>query len=116
MRRDYARKRAATRRFAAPDEEDTRDEYTAQLAEMSRLHAAAGADRHAAALAETQYRSIFEATSDGLVINDMDGYRVEVNPAFCAMHGFTREELIGTHSRALIHHPDSLALVEEYMA
>lgn len=116
MRRDYARKRAITHQSAAPDEKITQDRFTAQLAEMTRLHAEAEAARRAAELAEAQYRSIFEATSDGLVINDMEGYRVEVNPAFCEMHGFTREELIGTHSRVLIHHPDSLGLVEEYMA
>src|SRR5204863_1169034 len=36
---------------------------------------------------EQQYHGIFSATSDGLVINDLDGHVVEVNPAFCEMHG-----------------------------
>ena len=37
---------------------------------------------------EEQYRRIFEATSDGLIVNDLDtGLVVEVNPAFCRMHG-----------------------------
>ncbi|HZY45564.1 MAG TPA: PAS domain-containing protein, partial [Anaerolineae bacterium] len=38
---------------------------------------------------EAQYRNIFEATSDGLVIYDTaTGRVVEANPAACAMHGY----------------------------
>ncbi len=44
---------------------------------------------------EAQYRGIFEATADGLCIATPQGRIVDVNPAFCAMHGYTREELIG---------------------
>ncbi|HEX8221275.1 MAG TPA: PAS domain S-box protein [Chloroflexia bacterium] len=44
---------------------------------------------------EEQYRRVFEVTTDGLVINDVHGAVVEVNPAFCQMHGYTREEMIG---------------------
>jgi PAS domain S-box-containing protein len=47
---------------------------------------------------EELYRSIFDTTYDGLNILDMDGNYVEVNPAFCQMFGYTREELIGKHS------------------
>jgi PAS domain S-box-containing protein len=55
---------------------------------------------------EEQYRGVFEATSDGLVIIDDDGNVVEVNPAFCAMHGYTHEEMIGIDPRRFVH-PDS---------
>ena len=51
---------------------------------------------------EEQYRSIFEATYDALAIADLDGFIVEVNPAFCKMFGYTREELIGLHMSVLI--------------
>ena len=61
---------------------------------------------------EEQYRSIFEATTDGLVISDMEGYVVEANPAFCQMSGYSRDELIGMHGTALTH-PDSLYTVEQ---
>jgi len=54
---------------------------------------------------DEQYRSIFEATSDGIIINDLDGVVVEANPAACAMHGYTREEFIGLHRTAYVH-PD----------
>jgi PAS domain S-box-containing protein len=63
---------------------------------------------------ERQYRSIFEATSDGLIIHALDGRVVEVNPAFCAMHGFSREELIGADAAAYID-PDSLGLFADYI-
>lgn len=56
------------------------------------------------------YRSIFEAASDGLIINDMEtGLVVEANPAAGAMHGYAREEFIGLHPTAYIH-PDSQRL------
>ena len=65
---------------------------------------------------EAQYRSIFESTTDGLVITDLEtSLLIEVNPAFCRMHGFTREELVGTHPAHFIH-PESLPLLAEYIA
>ncbi len=47
---------------------------------------------------EDEYRNIFEAASDGLVIYDigLDAV-VEANPAACEMHGYTRQEFIGLH-------------------
>jgi PAS domain S-box-containing protein len=54
---------------------------------------------------EEQYRGIFEATSDGVCIGTMDGFIVEVNPAYCALYGYSRDELIGMHGSALTH-PD----------
>jgi PAS domain S-box-containing protein len=64
---------------------------------------------------EEQYRRIFEATSDGLIINDPDtGLIVEVNPAFCRMHGYEYDELIGIHPTTFIH-PDDHHLFAEYI-
>jgi PAS domain S-box-containing protein len=64
---------------------------------------------------EAQYRSIFEASTDGLVINDLeDGHPVEVNPAMCRMHGYTYEEFMMLHPMNFIH-PDSHALFAEYI-
>jgi PAS domain S-box-containing protein len=62
---------------------------------------------------EEQYNAVFAATSDGLVINDFDGNVVEVNPAFCKMHGYTREEMIAMHPTAFIH-PDSHPLLQKF--
>jgi len=44
---------------------------------------------------EEQYRAIFNATTDGLVLRDPELRLVDVNPALLAMTGFTREETIG---------------------
>ncbi len=50
--------------------------------------------RAEAALAEreAQYRSVFESTSDGLLIFDLQGSLVDLNPAAARMHGYTVEE------------------------
>jgi len=59
---------------------------------------------------EQQYRIIFEAASDGMIISDIEtGCVVDANPAAIAMHDFTREEFIGLHLTAYIH-PDSQRL------
>src|SRR5512147_376514 len=62
---------------------------------------------------EEEYRNIFEAASDGLVIYDigLDSV-IEVNPAACQMHGYTRQEFIGLNP-AVIMLPESHALFME---
>jgi len=61
---------------------------------------------------QQQYRAVFEASSDGLVITDLEtGIVVEANPAFCQMHGY--ESMDGLRPSTFIH-PDSLPLLEEY--
>jgi len=44
---------------------------------------------------EEHYRAIFNASSEGLVLRDADFRVVDVNPAFLAMTGYTREEVLG---------------------
>jgi len=62
---------------------------------------------------EQQYRIIFEAASDGMIISDLEtGCVVDANPSAIAMHGFTREEFIGLHLTEYIH-PDSRHLFSE---
>jgi PAS domain S-box-containing protein len=51
---------------------------------------------------EAQYRQIFESVTDGLFIFDLDGKVVEANPAACATHGFTREEILGLSGLSFI--------------
>ncbi|MBX3603464.1 MAG: PAS domain S-box protein [Rubrivivax sp.] len=43
---------------------------------------------------EEQYRAIFNASADGLVLRDADYRAVEVNPAYATMSGYTREEVM----------------------
>jgi PAS domain S-box-containing protein len=52
------------------------------------------------------YRAMFEAATDGVLICTLEGCIVEVNPAFCSMHGYTREELAGRQLATLVA-PDS---------
>jgi PAS domain S-box-containing protein len=64
---------------------------------------------------ERDYRSIFEATGDGLIVHDVEtGRVVEANPAAGAMHGYAREEFIGLHPTTFIH-PDGQPLFSEYV-
>ena len=55
---------------------------------------------------ELQYRSIFEEAFDGIIINDLNGVISDVNPAFCCMHGYSREELVGQTPLILIQETD----------
>jgi PAS domain S-box-containing protein len=45
---------------------------------------------------EEQYRAIFNASADALVLRDAGFRVVEVNPAFVALSGFAREEVLNT--------------------
>jgi PAS domain S-box-containing protein len=44
---------------------------------------------------EEQYRTIFNASLDGMLMWTTDGGIVDVNPAFLAMHGYGRDEVLG---------------------
>jgi PAS domain S-box-containing protein len=68
---------------------------------------------HNQVTSEQEYRDIFEAASDGLVIYDvgLDSV-VEVNPAACEMHGYARQEFIGLNP-AVFMLPESHALFLE---
>ena len=62
---------------------------------------------------EEEYRKIFEAASDGLVIYDIELDRVvEANPAACEMHGYTRPEFIGLNP-AVFMLPESYVVFKE---
>jgi PAS domain S-box-containing protein len=63
---------------------------------------------------EKQYRSIFESTSDGLIINDLEGRLVDFNPAAARMHGYSPEEFRRLQPAQFVH-PDSLSLFAHYI-
>ena len=64
---------------------------------------------------EEEYRTIFEAASDGLIIYDIeDDLVVEANPAACVMHGYTRAEFIGLNPAVFIL-PESHAQFREHV-
>jgi PAS domain S-box-containing protein len=58
-----------------------------------------------------QYRSIFNATADALVLRDPDFRVVDVNPAYMAMSGYSRDEVVGA-TRVVANPPDIDAYVK----
>ena len=64
---------------------------------------------------EEQYRAVFNATTDALVLRDADRQVVDVNPAFLAMSGFTRDEVIN-EKRWFFAGPEMNAVAKEMHA
>jgi PAS domain S-box-containing protein len=56
---------------------------------------------------EEQYRAIFNASADALVLRDADFRAVEVNPAYSSLSGFSRDEVMGDGH---VLHDDAAAL------
>jgi PAS domain S-box-containing protein len=55
---------------------------------------------------EERYHTTFNASVDGLALCTPDGRIMDANPAFCRLHGYTREELLAAESFQFVH-PDS---------
>lgn len=64
---------------------------------------------------EDRYRTIFEASLDGLCVLDASGYVVDVNPALSRVDGFARDELIGRFPPTF-RDPDRRAAHQAYVA
>ena len=60
-----------------------------------------------------QYQSIFNATSNSIIIYDTDGFIAEANPASCQIFGFAYEELIGKHASQLFKNPYDFDMLKE---
>jgi PAS domain S-box-containing protein/putative nucleotidyltransferase with HDIG domain len=56
---------------------------------------------------EERYRTIFEQVAVGVVHSNLDGRLLDVNPRFCAITGYKREEALALDVRALMH-PDDI--------
>ena len=58
-------------------------------------------------------RAIFYAVTDAVLITDpATGRIVEVNPALCRMHGYQRDELVGSLTTTVIHPGDHPLLAD----
>ena len=64
---------------------------------------------------EEQYRSIFNATSEALLLRDAEARVVDVNPAFLALTGYSREEVVG-ETRWFLAGPEMSALAKDLHA
>jgi len=61
---------------------------------------------------EKRYRMLFELSPNGLLLEDMNGVILDVNPSFCNSIGYLKKELLGKHVNILVH-PDALNDVEK---
>ncbi len=62
---------------------------------------------------EARSRNVFEHAGTGIVIVNLDGNFVQCNPAYCAMLGYTEDELLQVHFSALVHVEDRDANLAE---
>ncbi|RYY82900.1 MAG: PAS domain S-box protein, partial [Chitinophagaceae bacterium] len=60
-----------------------------------------------------QYRSIFDASSDSMIIYNENGTIVEANPSACRIFGFDYDELIGQHASRLFDDPNDFIRLKE---
>ena len=67
------------------------------VSEIERQHA-----ERAMRASEEQYRSMFNASVDGMVMLDSQGQAVDANPAYLALFGCTREQVIGQEQCELL--------------
>ena len=56
---------------------------------------------------EARFRNLYEHALAGIAVSDWDGRLRQCNPAFCALVGYSENELRGVHFSALVH-PDDL--------
>ena len=61
---------------------------------------------------QTTSDELIDAMQDGITILDERGVHLRVNPAFCRMTGWTREELVGTGPPHLYWPPEALDEIE----
>ncbi|MGD8842994.1 MAG: PAS domain S-box protein, partial [Gammaproteobacteria bacterium] len=83
--------------------------FTAFIADLTEAKTAEAALR----ASEEQYRSIFNATSDALILWDAQGNMVDANPAAWQMGGYTREEFLRKPFDEHIH-SSSLAAYQKF--
>ncbi len=64
----------------------------------------------ALAESEQKYRDFYEQASEGIIINDNQGYILDVNPRILKMLGYDPDDMRGLHSRDIIHPDDAEAM------
>lgn len=51
---------------------------------------------------EKQYQNMFLNSPGALLLEDLEGNIIDLNPAFCKMFGYTRDELLGKNVRTFV--------------
>ncbi|MDH3582999.1 MAG: PAS domain S-box protein, partial [Phycisphaerae bacterium] len=70
-----------------------------------RVHQAermAQASREQVQASEKRFRDLFENSPDAVFVEDLEGRVLDVNPAACALHGLSREQLAGRRVEDLV--------------
>jgi PAS domain S-box-containing protein len=84
---------------SGPDEvlKISRDITAQKCAEAERAEAEISRSRSVEALRQSEqtFRTLVEAAPVAITLADLDGRRLAVNEAFCALSGYAREELVG---------------------
>jgi PAS domain S-box-containing protein len=52
---------------------------------------------------EEHFRTLFQLSPSGIMLENSEGIILEVNPAFCISLGYNREELVGQNVRIVVH-------------
>ena len=98
---------------SAPDPRGSGEKTAQPASQLGEVAPVPAGQAGTASDAEQQYRDIFDAASDGLVVNDLEtGIVFEANPAFCRMHGY--DDMTGLYPSVFIH-PDSHNLFADYV-
>jgi PAS domain S-box-containing protein/putative nucleotidyltransferase with HDIG domain len=64
---------------------------------------------------EERYRALFEQSRDAISITTQGGRYVDVNPAFLALFGYTRDELMQTTAASLYANPEDRERFQEHI-
>ncbi|MBS3753515.1 MAG: PAS domain S-box protein [Anaerolineales bacterium] len=86
----------------------SRDELNTEIAERKRIEKALRAS-------EEEFREIFNATSDALILLDEEGRIAQVNETASELYGYAREEMLTLDPRHLIH-PDYHHVYQQFLA
>jgi two-component system, cell cycle sensor histidine kinase and response regulator CckA len=68
---------------------------------------------------EKRYRSLFDLSPSGILLEDADGNILEANPAMCRIFGYSLEELSGKNVRVLVppeHHSETKHHIDDLLA
>ena len=60
-------------------------------------------------VSEARFRSLFEHAASGMAVVTLEGDFINVNPSFCSLLGYSKEEMIGLKTADVIH-PEDLTL------
>ncbi|MFQ5509662.1 MAG: PAS domain S-box protein [Leptospirillia bacterium] len=91
--------------------EGTEERVVAQARDITERRQAEAALR----ASEARFRSIFDDSHVAIGLGDMDSRIVDMNPAYEAFLGYSREELIGKKRFEDFTHPDDLPAFQQFM-